>query len=37
MTKPFASQADLAGKKTSFIELSDNAYAYNRGNVGQRL
>ena len=26
--KPFASQADLQEKKTSFIKLSDNAYAY---------
>lgn len=26
--KPFASQGDLAPKKTSFIKLSDNAYAY---------
>lgn len=26
--KKFASQADLAEKKTSFIKLSDNAYAY---------
>lgn len=26
--KKFASQADLAPKKTSFIKLSDNAYAY---------
>jgi glyoxylase-like metal-dependent hydrolase (beta-lactamase superfamily II) len=28
MEKKFASQADLAEKKTSFIKLSDNAYAY---------
>src|SRR6516162_1030388 len=28
MTKQFASQADLEEKKTSFIKLSDNAYAY---------
>jgi glyoxylase-like metal-dependent hydrolase (beta-lactamase superfamily II) len=28
MTKQFASQADLGEKKTSFIKLSDNAYAY---------
>lgn len=28
MTKKFASQADLEEKKTSFIKLSDNAYAY---------
>ncbi|CAN7421359.1 MBL fold metallo-hydrolase [Pseudoduganella sp. LjRoot289] len=27
-TKQFASQADLEEKKTSFIKLSDNAYAY---------
>lgn len=27
-TKQFASQADLQVKKTSFIKLSDNAYAY---------
>lgn len=27
-TKKFASQADLEAKKTSFIKLSDNAYAY---------
>jgi glyoxylase-like metal-dependent hydrolase (beta-lactamase superfamily II) len=26
--KKFASQADLEEKKTSFIKLSDNAYAY---------
>ena len=26
--KPFASQADLQEKKTSFIKLSENAYAY---------
>jgi glyoxylase-like metal-dependent hydrolase (beta-lactamase superfamily II) len=26
--KKFASQADLAEKKTSFVKLSDNAYAY---------
>ena len=28
MSKPFASQADLAEKKISFERLSDNAYAY---------
>lgn len=28
MSKPFASQADLAEKKTSFERLSENAYAY---------
>ncbi len=28
MTKKFASQADLEEKKTSFIKLSENAYAY---------
>jgi glyoxylase-like metal-dependent hydrolase (beta-lactamase superfamily II) len=28
MTKAFASQADLTAKKTSFIKLSDNAYAF---------
>ncbi len=28
MTKAFASQADMSAKKTSFIKLSDNAYAY---------
>ena len=26
--KKFASQADMEEKKTSFIKLSDNAYAY---------
>ncbi len=30
-TKQFASQADLEAKKTSFIKLSDNAYAYTAG------
>lgn len=28
MSKPFASQADLAEKKTSFERLTENAYAY---------
>jgi hypothetical protein len=28
MTKQFASKADLAEKKTEFIQLSPNAYAY---------
>jgi len=28
MSKPFASQADLAEKKTTFERLSENAYAY---------
>ncbi|WP_194722092.1 MBL fold metallo-hydrolase [Noviherbaspirillum malthae] len=28
MTRKFASQADVAEKKTSFVKLSDNAYAY---------
>ena len=28
MSKPFASQADVAEKKTSFERLSENAYAY---------
>jgi glyoxylase-like metal-dependent hydrolase (beta-lactamase superfamily II) len=28
MTKKFASQADLEEKKTSFVKLSENAYAY---------
>lgn len=28
MSKQFASQADLAEKKTSFVKLSSNAYAY---------
>ena len=28
MKKQFASQADLEEKKTSFVKLSDNAYAY---------
>lgn len=28
MAKAFASQADLEAKKISFVQLSDNAYAY---------